>query len=429
MKSKIFNYLIIFLAIGSIATECNEETGSPQLGDDIIFNVKFTVTPETGHPSTTFNFEITEANYYNSTTTSTYDITLFQWDFDYTGTGQYDWDTDVISDKTITHEYSTPGTFIIVLKAIVDEEYGKYDDNTQKLVVVTDPNTPPIAGFEGMPTNGTAPLIVYFTDQSTNNPTSWQWDFGNGESSTEQSPSYTYNDAGTYTVKLTATNDHGSDDEEKVEYISVTDGSYIPCPGLETVVHGNKTYNTVLIGEQCWFRENLNIGDQINASIYQKDNGEIEKWCYDNVPANCETYGGLYQWDEMMQYNASVQQGICPPNWHIPDYDDFEQLSLTLGGNDVAGGKLKAITLWLEPNTGATNESGFTALPGGYGESYDEDFVEFKWLTYEAVFYGSYQNTLTSYGSWRCLYINTSFHSYGESWLNSASSVRCIKNP
>lgn len=83
-------------------------------------------------------------------------------------------------------------------------------------------NNPPVAAFTGTPTSGTAPLTVNFTDQSTNNPTSWNWDFGDGGSSTAQNPSYVYNNAGTYTVTLTATNAYGSDDEVKVGYITVT---------------------------------------------------------------------------------------------------------------------------------------------------------------------------------------------------------------
>jgi PKD repeat protein len=81
----------------------------------------------------------------------------------------------------------------------------------------------PVADFAGSPTSGDAPLEVSFTDQSTNSPTSWSWDFGDGGSSTVQNPTYTYSSAGTYTVSLTATNASGSDTETKTDYITVTD--------------------------------------------------------------------------------------------------------------------------------------------------------------------------------------------------------------
>ncbi|MEZ5358226.1 MAG: PKD domain-containing protein [Candidatus Zixiibacteriota bacterium] len=84
-------------------------------------------------------------------------------------------------------------------------------------------NNPPVANFSGTPTSGEYPLTVNFTDLSTNTLTAWSWDFGDGVgTSTVQNPSYTYTSAGTYTVTLTATNAYGSDDEIKVDYITVT---------------------------------------------------------------------------------------------------------------------------------------------------------------------------------------------------------------
>ena len=83
----------------------------------------------------------------------------------------------------------------------------------------------PVAAFTATPTSGTAPLTVKFTDQSTYSPSSWSWDFGDGNSSTEQNPSHTYTSAGTYTVKLTVTNDQGSDTKTKTDYITANSGS------------------------------------------------------------------------------------------------------------------------------------------------------------------------------------------------------------
>ncbi len=90
---------------------------------------------------------------------------------------------------------------------------------------------PPTADFVGDPTSGYAPLTVDFTDLSTGNPTTWSWDFGDGVgTSTERNPSYTYNNVGTYTVTLTATNAYGSDVEAKTDYIKVAQ------PGEWTVI-------------------------------------------------------------------------------------------------------------------------------------------------------------------------------------------------
>ncbi|MBK6966332.1 MAG: hypothetical protein IPH20_21030 [Bacteroidales bacterium] len=157
----------------------------------------------------------------------------------------------------------------------------------------------------------------------------------------------------------------------------------LPCAGTPTVYYEGMTYTTVQIGTQCWLGQNLNVGTKISECNNQLNNGVLEKYCYDYDDLNCDTYGGLYQWDEMMNYTASSnanpsgRQGICPSGWHIPSHSEWCQMATYLDesvncnvvgwqGTD-AGGKLKSTgtSLWGDPNTGATNQSGFTALPGG----------------------------------------------------------------
>ena len=84
------------------------------------------------------------------------------------------------------------------------------------------PTLPPVAAFSAAPTSGIAPLTVQFTDASTNDPTAWSWNFGDGGTSDQQHPSHTYNEPGTYTVSLTATNAGGSDTKTKTGHITVT---------------------------------------------------------------------------------------------------------------------------------------------------------------------------------------------------------------
>jgi uncharacterized protein (TIGR02145 family) len=141
------------------------------------------------------------------------------------------------------------------------------------------------------------------------------------------------------------------------------------CGDPFTDPRNEQTYNTVQIGDQCWMVENLNIGERINGFHEMTNNGVIEKYCYDNDPANCDEYGGLYQWNEIMQYvTDTATQGICPEAWYIPTDCDFTIITDFLGGESVAGGKMKetGTAHWWPPNAGATNESGFTALPGSY---------------------------------------------------------------
>lgn len=170
----------------------------------------------------------------------------------------------------------------------------------------------------------------------------------------------------TYYVRAYAINAAGIDYGDNIEF---TTPPHDPCGGLTSIILDGKTYNLVQIGNQCWFKENLDRGTMINVSANQTNNGVTEKYCYDNNPTNCNTYGGLYQWDEMMNYSTTQgSQGLCPIGWHIPTNSDWTMLMNYLGGSTVAGGKMKEMGTghWNYPNTGATNESEFTGLPGGY---------------------------------------------------------------
>ena len=139
-------------------------------------------------------------------------------------------------------------------------------------------------------------------------------------------------------------------------------------------------YGVVTIGTQTWMAENLNTGFVIPNYIEPTDNGIIERYCYNNNIINCNIYGGMYTWREMMNYNPSdsgnigTTQGICPDGWHIPTGKEWEELTnIILGSDREAGGKLKetGTVHWISPNEGATNETGFTALPGGEMGRYD----------------------------------------------------------
>jgi uncharacterized protein (TIGR02145 family) len=191
-------------------------------------------------------------------------------------------------------------------------------------------------------------------------------------------------------------------------------------------------YNTVQIGDQCWMAENLNVGTMINGINYQSQQTPeiIEKYCYDNNTSNCDTYGGLYQWDETMQYRSQEgTQGICPAGWHVPSDAEFTALTDFLAGSDVAGGKMKTTGtiensdgLWYAPNTGATNESGFSALPGSW--NIEGDFFN---MGFQAIFWSSTENDM--YSAWyRSMHnYKTEAHRDTDSRIYGMS-VRCIKN-
>ena len=154
----------------------------------------------------------------------------------------------------------------------------------------------------------------------------------------------------------------------------------VPCPGIPTVDYMGQVYNTIQVYNQCWMKENLNVGLFIDSHNDQQDNGIIEKYCYDNVITNCEYYGGLYQWNEMMQYTWDEgTQGICPPGWHIPTDEEWKILEGMVDSqygypdpewDDIywrgynAGRKLKSTGGWWANGNG-TNSFGVKILPAG----------------------------------------------------------------
>jgi uncharacterized protein (TIGR02145 family) len=144
-----------------------------------------------------------------------------------------------------------------------------------------------------------------------------------------------------------------------------------------------KVYITVIIGDQEWMAENLAYLPSVNMVADGSEDAAGSYYYvygYDGTNVadakatdNYATYGVLYNWTAAMDGEASSTtnprgiQGVCPAGWHLPSEAEWTELTNYLGGTGVAGGKLKetGTTHWNYPNTGATNETGFTALPGG----------------------------------------------------------------
>ena len=198
------------------------------------------------------------------------------------------------------------------------------------------------------------------------------------------------------------------------------------CGNPITDPRDQQIYGTVEIGEQCWIAENLNIGEMINGTEEMTDNSVIEKYCYGNNPAYCDEYGGLYQWNEMMEYTTTPGvQGICPGGWHLPTDGEWTTLTDFLGGESVAGGKMKetGTTHWNSPNTGATNESGFTALPGGNRHA-NGGFLN---LGDGGLFWSSTENYTDSAWYWT-LYYNNDGVSRNHVTESCGFSSRCLQD-
>jgi len=137
-------------------------------------------------------------------------------------------DAGTSTSQNPSHEYAASGNYTVSLTAT--NAAGSDIETKVNYISVTAAVVAPVAAFSGTPTSGDEPLTVDFTDLSTNSPTSWLWDFGDSTTSTGQHPEHEYAGDGTYTVTLAATNSAGSDEEEKVDYITV---SAVVTPPLE----------------------------------------------------------------------------------------------------------------------------------------------------------------------------------------------------
>ncbi len=209
------------------------------------------------------------------------------------------------------------------------------------------------------------------------------------------------------------------------------DTSPIPPPtpsficGFNEIQDANgNMYNTVLIGTQCWMADNLNVGTMIDGVSEQMNDGAIEKYCYNDDEQNCITDGGLYQWDEMMQYTTTEGvQGICLPGWHLPTDTEWKTLEMALGMSQADADN----TGWRGTNQGRlliSSGFGFEALLAG-NRNPDSYFYNRGTDTWFWSSTGSGSNalirTLHSGGGEYRVARYSSYKAYG-------FSVRCVKD-
>jgi len=166
-------------------------------------------------------------------------------------------------------------------------------------------------------------------------------------------------------------------------------------------VRDGKVYKTVVINNQTWMAENLNFVTE-------------NSWCYNDDAKNCEKYGRLYSLDAALK--------ACPNGWRMSDDNDWSALVNTLGAKQITGGILKetGTANWKTPNTGATNSSGFSAIPAGLkltdGKYTNEGTMASFWsqfadksgawgrhLTYDAANLNSYNSPEHKAYSLRCV--------------------------
>ena len=188
-------------------------------------------------------------------------------------------------------------------------------------------------------------------------------------------------------------------------------------------------YHGVKIGNQEWLKENLRVthyrnGDEIpNISSIIDWKTILTGWAYyDNNANNDPAYGKLYTFNTIADH-----RNICPEGWHIPSADEWNVLLEYLGGVDSAGGKMKEKGLehWQDENVGATNESGFTALPGGFRDS-DGNFDK---LGIIGAWWSSDQSTINPDNTtYIFIYNSLALAKIEEITMTYGLSVRCIRD-
>ena len=221
-----------------------------------------------------------------------------------------------------------------------------------------------------------------------------------------------------YFVRAYATNSEGTAYGNQVSF-TTSEVFVWSCGDAIVDSRDNQIYNTIQIGTQCWMAENLNIGTRIDGVVDQDNINLIEKYCYNDNSSNCDSYGALYQWDQVMDYTTfEGSQGICPESWHIPSYDEWVNLNDFVG---LDGNALKAIGEGTDEGAG-TNTSGFSALLSGH-----LSFDIFSGIGLETEFWNSTEQTY----SWAYrfnLNSTTGIISGGVSNKSFGNSVRCVKN-
>jgi uncharacterized protein (TIGR02145 family) len=217
---------------------------------------------------------------------------------------------------------------------------------------------------------------------------------------------------GNHAIVYAASNHYLCSDEDTL-ILSVISPVFFACDDPVTDVRDNKTYPTIHIGTQCWMAANLDHGSPIASTLVQRDNCILEKYCFNDNLANCTSNGGLYQWDELMQYQETEGlQGLCPPEWHIPSLNDWNTLFSVYINNAFAGAPLLY-----------SGYSGFNALLTG------AHLVNTKWAFQGFATFFWTSTSHTGITSWAHGINQADFSvSLYPSNRSNAFSVRCIKD-
>lgn len=277
-----------------------------------------------------------------------------------------------------------------------------------------------------------------FVDLSINKPISWVWDFGDGNTSAESSPSHTYTSEGTFTVSLSVSNAYGNDTKTKIDYINVIEPPIINVDGV-TDYDGN-TYYEVKIGTQIWMAENLKVRHYSDGTAIPHvtdnttwanlgDNDTDKAYCFFNNDESLG-YGVLYTYAAVTNGdNSGIDvQGICPAGWHLPSDAEWTLLEDFINNDEYSGSigtTLKFTSGWNVSSHSGTDNYGFSALPSGGRNLFGDG--SFGYEDYYGAWWSSTENDSTD--AWK-RELTDGYHCMTRSNPNKSSglSVRCVKD-
>ena len=391
MKSGL-TIFIILLFVGLIS--CEKENNPPK--------AMFSIDPESGDDETVFFFDASAS----SDMEDPAEQLMIQWDWD----GDDNFDTQYSAKKTADHTFPDAGEYLV--KLVVKDTRGLTDTLQQTLMVVSS-NSPPSIPANPSPENEVSDLGINLfiswecidADGDYLHYTVYFGTNSNPEKFLSNHAQNTFNpgrlDYGTtYYWKIDARDSEGNTTEGEVWSFSTIDLNFSTI----TDNRDAQIYSTIEIGPKWWMAENLNFDTE-------------GSYCYNDDPGSCNVYGRLYSWDAAI--NA------CPEGWHLPSKSEFENMIESLGGSDVAGGKLKDYenSKWRNPNTGAINTSGFGALPAGmrYGEdNYSGQYYYAHFFTSTEFDSGEAYSVMLAYD-----YEKTFIYNYKKKY---AVSIRCVQD-
>jgi len=384
----------------------------------------FSISPQNGFLQDEFTFDGSSSSDPEDANASL----RIRWDFESDGT----WDTEYSVTKVVKRRYTTPGSYQVSLEVI---DSGGLTGQATKSLNVEGTNLPPTVPGSPDPQHQSA-------DRSTLCVLSWSCTdpesdrllfdihFGTSENParvatgiearTWQCPPLQYGI--TYFWKIVAKDPYNAEVSSPVW--SFTTDTPVNDMGTFTDIRDNRVYKTVKILDKIWMAENLNVGTMIHASTggengdgYQRNNGRAEKFCYRNEPANCDLYGGLYQWDEALNYfYAEGATGICPPGWHLPTSAEWNELINYYKEQQI--GPADALRLG--------SRSGFQALYSGYLIFAERKFYDINQAGY---FWSSTPNpNINHLAMGRSLFVGNPDFKEDTFQKVSGLPVRCIKD-